>query len=248
MISTGIVERADLATVFADYGVAGAFALHDVAAGRTIVVDPDRAARRLVPASTFKVANSLIALETGVIADENEVVPYGGRPQPIRAWEADMPIRDAIRVSNVPVYQTLARRVGLARYRLWLGRLGYGNADPGDRVDTFWLRGPLAISAVEQTRFLARLARGALPASARSQAIVRDILRVEQGPGYTLHAKTGWSNAGTPQLGWWVGWVERGDAHHSFALNIDIRSRSDADKRIPLGRALLARLGLTGGP
>ena len=239
-----MIERADLASVFADHGVAGTFVVYDVAADRGIVVDPDRAARRLIPASTFKVANSLIALETGVIADADEIVPYGGKPQPIKAWEADMSIRDAIRVSNVPVYQELARRVGLQRYRAWLVRLDYGNADPGDAVETFWLRGPLAISAVEQTRFLARLARHELAASDRSQRLVRDILRIESGDGPTLYAKTGWSIAGTPQLGWWVGWVERGDALHTFALNIDMHANADARKRIPLGRALLASLGL----
>lgn len=239
-----MIERADLAEIFAGYGVAGTFVAYDVAADRDIAVDPDRAARRLIPASTFKVANSLIALETGVIADADEIVPYGGKPQPIKAWEADMSIRDAIRVSNVPVYQELARRVGLAGYRTWLDRLGYGNADPGDQVDGFWLRGPLAISAVEQTRFLARLARRDLPASDRSQELVRDILRIESGDGYALYAKTGWSIASTPQLGWWVGWVERGDALHTFALNIDMLSNADARKRIPLGRALLTELDL----
>lgn len=239
-----MVERQDLLAVFDDHGVTGAFVAYDVAADRAVAVDPDRAARRLIPASTFKVANSLIALETGVIADADEIVPYGGKPQPIKAWEADMSIRQAIRVSNVPVYQELARRIGLPRYRAWLDRLGYGNADPGDQVDVFWLRGPLAISAVEQTRFLARLARRDLPASDRSQGLVRDILRIEQGDGYVLYAKTGWSIASTPQLGWWVGWVERGDALHTFALNIDMHANTDARKRITLGRALLAKLDL----
>ena len=239
-----MVERQDLLAVFDDHGVSGTFVAYDVAAGRAVAVDPERAARRLIPASTFKVANSLIALETGVIADADEIVPYGGKPQPIKAWEADMSIRHAIRVSNVPVYQELARRIGLPRYRVWLDRLGYGNADPGDQVDVFWLRGPLAISAVEQTRFLARLARRDLPASDRSQGLVRDILRIERGDGYALYAKTGWSIASTPQLGWWVGWVERGDALHTFALNIDMHANADARKRIPLGRALLAKLDL----
>src|SRR6185295_19637139 len=117
--------------------------------------------------------NSLIALETGVVKDESEAVPYGGKPQPIKAWEKDMGLRDAIKISNVPVYQEIARRVGLARYDAWLARLDYGNRQTGTVVDRFWLDGPLAISAVEQTKFVARLAQGTLPASARSQAIVR---------------------------------------------------------------------------
>jgi beta-lactamase class D len=62
-----------------------------------------RAERRMRPASTFKIVNSLIALETGAVKDENEIIPYGGKPQPIKAWEHDMSMRDAIRISNVAI-------------------------------------------------------------------------------------------------------------------------------------------------
>jgi len=77
-------------------------------------------------------------------------------------------------------------------------------------VDTFWLRGALAISAVEQTRFLDRLARQLLPFPLQAQRAVREITLVEQGPGWELHAKTGWQNGPNPGVGWWVGWVEKG--------------------------------------
>jgi len=68
-----------------------------------------------VPASTFKIANTIIALETGVVKDENEIIPYGGRP--FKHWEKDMSMREAIALSAVPIYQELARRIGLERYR-----------------------------------------------------------------------------------------------------------------------------------
>lgn len=240
----GTEERADLATVFREHGATGTFVLYDPAADHTITVNRDRAAQRYVPASTFKIANSLIALETGVVRDENEVIPYGGKPQPIKAWERDMPMREAITISNVPVYQEIARRVGLARYREWLARLNYGNAQTGDVVDRFWLDGPLEISAMEQTRFLAALAQQKLPASARSQTIVRDIVRLEASGGATLYGKTGWQFSRTPQLGWWVGWVERDGKPMIFALNMDMGSDADASKRIAIGKAMLSRLGV----
>ena len=135
-------ERPDLVSVFQEQGLAGTFVLFEAAADRMTVVDRQRAETRYAPASTFKIANSLIALETGVVQDENEIVPYGGKPQPIKAWEKDMSLREAIKVSNVPVYQEIARRVGLARYEHWLARLDYGNRQPGAVVDRFWLDGP----------------------------------------------------------------------------------------------------------
>jgi beta-lactamase class D len=237
-------EREDLATAFREQNVPGAFALYDPAADRLITVNGKRAETRYVPASTFKIANSLIALETGVVKDENEIIPYGGQPQRFKAWEKDMSMRDAIVISAVPIYQELARRVGLERYREWLAKLNYGNRDPGDKVDTFWLDGPLEISAVEQARFVAALAVQKLPVSARAQVIVRDILKLEIKDGRILYGKTGWSISSEPQIGWWTGWVDDGGKISAFSLNIDIDTVDDARKRQEIGKTLLAELGV----
>jgi beta-lactamase class D len=239
-----ITERPDLAAIFEEQGTPGTFVLYDVEARRLTVVNRPRAKRRYVPASTFKIANSLIALETAAVRDETEVIPYGGKPQPFQSWEKDMDLREAIRASSVPVYQEVARRIGRARMQEYLKRLDYGNQRIGSVVDRFWLDGPLEISAVEQALFVARLARQALPLSARSQSIVRDILRLEEGDGTVLYGKTGWIFQGTPQLGWWTGWVEKRGKVYAFALNIDMSSAEDAPKRIAVGRALLSRLGV----
>lgn len=239
-----IEERAELAKVLAQQGVRGTFVLLDASTGRAVGVDAERAGRGFVPASTFKIANTLTALETGAVADENEVVPYGGLRQKVRAWEQDMNLRDSLKASNLPVHQEIARRVGVERMQAMLDRLEYGNRTLGDVIDRFWLDGPLEISALEQVRFVARLALGRLPLSERSQAITRDLLRLEKKGDAVLYGKTGWEDTQTPQLGWWVGWVERGETVHAFALNIDMKSEKDAPRRETIGRALLARLGV----
>ncbi len=208
-----------------------------------VVVDRDRAETPYVPASTFKIANSLIALETGAVRDQNEIVPYGGEPQPIKAWEKDMALGEAIRVSNVAVFQEIARRIGPARMQAGIDKLGYGNRRIGDVIDRFWLDGPLEISAVEQAAFVGKLALRRLPFSARSQEIVRDLLRLEQHGDAVLYGKTGWYAGQKPAIGWLVGWVERAGRVQSFALNIDMPKASDEKKRLPLGKALLSALG-----
>jgi beta-lactamase class D len=175
-----------------------------------------------------------------VVRDENEIIPYGGKPQPNKAWEKDMSMRKAIKISAVPIYQELARRIGLQRYGTWLAKLDYGNRETGTALERFWLDGPLAISAVEQAQFLARLALGTLPASERSHAIVRDILERESKDGRTLVGKTGWSL----NIGWWTGWVDDGGKIATFALNIDMLTMQEAGKRIAIGKTLLAHLGL----
>ncbi len=218
--------------------------LLDASADRLSIYNGARARQRFVPASTFKIFNSLVALEAGVIKDENEVVPYGGQPQRMKAWEQDMDMRHAIRVSNVPVYQELARRIGLPRMRHYLALAQYGNADTGDMVDRFWLEGPLEISAIEQIDFLKRFVQRRLPFSERNITIVRDLLKQEETPQYAMFAKTGWADKYQPNVGWLVGWVERGEKVYPFAINIDMRSDKDAVKRLAVARACLMSLGL----
>lgn len=237
-----MVVRDDLLAVFERAGVKGTLATFDVAANRLTLVDQARAGRRAVPASTFKVAHSLIALEAGVVRDIDEVIPYGGTPQPVPAWERDMSLREALPTSNFAIFQEIARRLGPEREEEWLGRLDYGNHEVGSRVDRFWLDGPLEISPIEQTRFLARLAERRLPVSAASQDAIARLLEVERTDGHSLHGKTGWRARSDPQLGWWVGWVDRPGGIVSFALNIDMAGAADTEKRIPLGRELLRSL------
>jgi beta-lactamase class D len=244
LLAAGLTERADLEAVFAENGVAGTFVLYDVATDHLTLINAKRAERRFVPASTFKIANTIIALEIGVVKDENEIIPYGGQPQPFKTWEKDMSMREAIALSAVPIYQELARRIGLERYREWLPRLDFGNRQTGTIVDTFWLDGPLEISAVEEARFVARLAQQKLDASIRSQSIARDIIRLESRDGKILYGKTGWRFSSTPNLGWWTGWVEHNDKISAFSLNIDMPAASDAPKRVAVGKTMLSKLGV----
>ena len=237
-------EAPELKKCFSDAGVVGTFVLFDVANDTMLVWDEARAKKRFTPASTFKIANSLIGLDVGAVKDVDEVLPYGGKPQPRKEWEHDMGLRQAIKISNVPIYQELARRIGLERMREGMKKLGYGNMEIGSVVDRFWLVGPLAISAVEQTQFLHRLVKGSLPIAPMALSAVKEITLIEKTETYELHAKAGWLVGPTPpEIGWWVGWIERENKVYPFALNFDIQSNADVDKRIPLGRECLKALG-----
>lgn len=238
-------EEPRLAHLFRQAGMTGTFVLLDRGRAELIGTNRARALSRYTPASTFKIPNSLIGLSVGAVASVDTVLPYRSDAPPFDpAWVKDMGLREAIVVSNVPIYQELACRIGLERMREAVNRLAYGNRAVGSAVDSFWLRGPLAISAVEQTRFLDRLARGVLPFPAEAQRAVRGITLVESGPGWALHAKTGWQNGPGPGVGWWVGWVERNGRAYPFALNLDIRQRADGAARQRLGRAALELLGV----
>lgn len=237
-------DSPEVANLFAAANLHGTFVLYDASADQFTGYNRERGERRYIPASTFKIPNSLIGLSVGTVHNVDEVLPYGGQPQRFKEWEQDMGLRTAIRVSNVPVYQELARRIGLERMRANVARLEYGNGEIGDVVDRFWLVGPLQISALEQTQFLARLAQDQLPMPAEAMARAREIAQLERGDGWILFGKTGWADTYDPDIGWWVGWIQKGDRVYSFALNIDMPNEGDAKKRIALGKDCLKVLGV----
>lgn len=237
-------DSSQVSQLFDRAGVQGTFVLYDVTAQRLTGHNPDRADTRFIPASTFKIPNTLIGLSVGAVENVDEVLPYGGKPQPFKVWEKDMGLREAITLSNVPIYQELARRTGLERMRDGVSRMDYGSGEIGTVVDDFWLVGPLEISAIEQARFLAKLARDELPFPKNFQQSVRQIVLLEQNDGWALYGKTGWVNAPNPGIGWWVGWVQKDGHVYAFALNMDIQQASDASKRVELGKASLRALGV----
>ncbi|MEM8559738.1 MAG: penicillin-binding transpeptidase domain-containing protein [Bacteroidota bacterium] len=252
--------RVDFAQAFEDEGVVGTFVLATLsgeplaeAAHTGIdslhVHNPERAETRYLPASTFKIPNSLFALESGVVADTNEVFVWDGVERFASAWNQDLTLGPALRASAVWVFQDIARRIGETQMRGFVDRLGYGNQDIGGGIDLFWLNGALRVSATEQITLIEGLARGSLPISSPTQKAVRSMMTVERGTledgtPYVLRAKTGWANAPDPDLGWWVGYVEHttpdGPQRWAFALNIDMpNGGADAPKRIRIVRTIL---------
>lgn len=251
VVSTGnpsseFQENQAIAELFQNANVTGTFVLYDVTQQTTTGYNQARAEQRFIPASTFKIPNSLIGLSTSTVKDADEILPYGGRPQPIEAWQQDMSLRDAIKISNVPVYQELARRIGHERMNENLSRIDYGNNQIGTVIDQFWLTGPLKISATEQTRFLARLAQNQLPFPADTQETVREMIVFETTPNWTLYAKTGWTGLldDQPGVGWWVGWLQKNNQLYTFALNLEIQDTTDPAIRLKIGKAALTILGI----
>ena len=238
--------RGSLAKRFIDAGTVGTFVGYKIDDYLIVASDKDRSGEACIPASTFKIPNSLIALETGVVGDpDKDLFKWDGVTREIAAWNQDHTLRSAIAVSCVPVYQEIARRIGAERMQKYLREYDYGNADIGGGIDQFWLTGALRIDPMEQIDFLDRLRRGTLPASKRSQDLVRDILPVTKVGESTIRAKTGLAAAqgAKPSLGWIVGWAEKGDAQTVFALNLDVREPRHVADRMTIAQACLTEIG-----
>ena len=173
--------REDLAKRFIAEGTVGTFVGYKVDDYLIVASDKNRSGEAMLPASTFKIPNSLIALETGVVADtDKEVFKWDGVKRSIEPWNKDHTMRSAFAASAVPVYQDIARRIGAERMQKYLDLFEYGNRDIGGGIDQFWLTGDLRIDPMQQVDFVDRLRRGVLPVSKRSQELVRDILRGDE--------------------------------------------------------------------
>jgi len=223
--------------------VRGTFLLYDLARDRLEVHDAARADRPFLPASTYKILNALVALETGAVSDEHEVIAWDGVDRGNDGWNRDHDLESAFKASAVWFYQAVARRIGQERMQHWVELAGYGNRDTSGGIDRFWLDGALRITPREELEFLVRLYANELPFSRRAMDVVKRVMIVEEGPGYVLRGKTGWAQSSDPDVGWYVGWVERDDGPRFFVINIDIVGDKDADARRAITRAILAERG-----
>jgi beta-lactamase class D len=242
-------EAADLAAYFK--GRPGTFVLLDLKNGRYLRHDPARAAQRFPPFSTFKIPNSLIGLETGVIRDADFLIKWDAQKYPadnpsFGQWWRDQTLRTAFQRSAVWYYQELAARVGESRMKELVDKLDYGNEDISGGLTRFWLNSSLKISADEQVAFLRRLYREELPVSKRSLAIVKEIMVHEETPAYRLSGKTGSGPLSEGRfLGWFVGYLEAGGETHFFAIQLEGPTfASIRDERIRLTKQILADRGL----
>lgn len=182
-----------------------------------------------LPASTFKIAHSMIALETGVMAHDSVIIKWDGEPKWVKSWEQDLSFRQAFQYSCLPCYQQLAPQVGIPRMTEWLAKLDYGSTFVPDstNLDLFWVAGDWRITAFEQIDFLQRFYNHQLPISKRTEDLVKDFMILEQKPSYTLRGKTGWSIVDDHNNGWFVGYVESKDKVYYFATNVEPKEGFD---------------------
>jgi beta-lactamase class D len=248
-VKVAIAQEFDFGSHFKRLGVQGSIIIYDRNAKRFHQHNAKRNVTRFSPGSTFKILNSLIALETKVIRDEKEVIDWDRDFREVSDWNQDLNMKEAFKFSAVWFYQVLARRVGYERMQEWVKKAKYGNQKIGNKeqIDSFWLNGVLRISPREEVLFLQRFYDNKLPFSERSLSTVKNIMIMEQKPGYTIRAKTGWVGFGsktTPQIGWYVGYLEKGKKVYFFATNIDIRQDKDAAARLEVTRRCFKEMGV----
>lgn len=235
--------RSDWAQQIADSGLVGTFVLWEPDSARLQASDTARARKGFLPASTFKVFNSLVALQTGAVADEKTIINWDGVQRRSPDWNEDQNMAQAIARSTVWWYQEVARRAGAERMQHWMDTVGYGNHTMGDSIHLFWLQGGLRITPLEQIRFMEALHKEELPFEVAHQRTVKRILPGDSTATWKVQGKTGWAIRVDDEYGWYVGWVERNGRTAYFATNIDMKTMDDVRKRYTTTYALLEREG-----
>lgn len=240
--SQGKVTQVDLQKQFGSFK--GSFKLYDLTNRTYQVYHPEPADQRYCPASTFKVLHSLIALQTGVVPDENTVMKWDGTRYPMAEWNRDQTLTSAVHNSVIWYFQGVAREVGREREQRYLDQVGFGNRQIGGALDAFWLDGSLAVSVDEQLDFMTRLYKEDLPFDARVIQTVKRLLIREQSGSYALAGKTGSAVRVTPNMGWYVGYVVSHGKPYTFVTRIEGGAEASGAQAQEITDAVLRELGL----
>lgn len=212
----------ELQNILDTAGVVGSILLLDQATNTFYSNDFEWSQQGHLPASTYKIPNSIIALETGVVTDASTSFPWDGEPRGLDIWEQDMVFREAFQLSCVPCYQDIARNIGAKRMNHFLEKLNFGSMSvDSTNIDNFWLLGESRITQFQQIDFLKRLYNSDLTISDRTYEIMSEIMLIKSTPHYKLSGKTGWSTGDQGDNGWFVGFLETGDNLFYFATNVE---------------------------
>jgi beta-lactamase class D len=200
-----------LGKYFSEWGVKGSFVALEMNSGEFYIFDTADVRVQSSPASTFKIFNSLVGFEEGILKGASDTFKWDGVKRNREEWNQDQSLQEAFRNSTVWFYQRIAARAGEERMQHWIDACSYGNRDISGGITEFWLSGALRISPMEQVLFMQRLMSDSLPFSPETMRKVRELMLLEEGEGYKLGAKTGWAYQDGIDIGWFTGYVRLAD-------------------------------------
>lgn len=225
----------------------GIFLLYDLKSNKLVEYKGLSKDTMLIPASTFKIPNSLIGLETGVVKDELTEFKWNGTTYQNQAWNKDQNLREAFQNSTVWYFQELARKIGEKHMKKFLAQFNYGNQNTDGGIDKFWLSGDLRISPLQQLEFLKGLWNEELKVSKKTTKTMKKVFVAEKKGESTLYAKTGWGFTDGSDIGWYMGVVENGNSTYLFVhalVSKDSRLELFGEARKSIARKILSEKGI----
>ena len=236
-------EDVALEKLFRNAGIEGTIVIESVRTGQRFVHNDPRSRHPYAAASTFKVLNTLVALEENIISGADATFHWDGTQYEIPNWNRNQTLDSAFKVSCVWCFQQLARRVGAQKYPAYIQQANYGQLRQPFNATEFWLDGSLTISAEQQVAFLRQIVNRSLPFRASSYDALKQIMLADETTKYRLYAKTGWAARAPSPVGWYVGFVETSEDIWLFALNLATRDAKDLPLRIQIANDALKAKG-----
>jgi beta-lactamase class D len=251
ILTTNIFGQTDYKKYFDSLSTKGSTTIYDLKNKKWIFTDSLDAEQQTLPASTFKILNSLISLEEKSVIDENQVIEWDSLTKTffgakIDSWNQDTDLKTAYKNSTIWFYVEMAKRVGRKKYKKYLQKCAYGNQNFSEKGTDFWNYGDFEISPKNQIEFLIKLYENKLPFSEGTIAKVKEIMISEQTDNYTFRDKTGWTKKNGMDIGWWVGYVQTKDNIFFFATRltkkIDDNNPNFSKARKGITKAILKEL------
>jgi beta-lactamase class D len=195
-------------------------AVADAATGHVVIQRGD-CQRQVTPASTFKIAISLMGYDSGFLKDEHRPkLPFREGYVDWRAnWREATDPAKWMKDSVVWYSQQVTRSLGKERFAAYTSKFKYGNADvsgdaENDGLTLSWIGSSLRISPLEQLSFLTRVVNRKLGVSAQAYDMTDKLTQFGQLPGgWNINGKTGAASG----FGWYVGWASKGPRTFVFA-------------------------------
>lgn len=226
-------------------GQKGCFLLYNMKTKKfETVIGEETCRERFVACSTFKVPLAVMAFDSGVLKDENQVLKWDGVKGFLESHNHDHNAKTWMRDSVVWFSQRITPQLGKEKIEKYLHSFHYGNEDFSGGITQAWLVNPsdkdpaIKISAYEQVEFMKNLWTDQLPVSKRATRITREITYLETSPkGFKLSGKSGSSfydhNYQAKErlgFGWFVSHLQNGDQEYITAANLSDLLPTDAKK------------------
>lgn len=226
-------------------GDSGSFVLYDTAGDSWKIYNKEYAAKRISPASTYKIYSALLGLESGIITPEESLIPWNGQEHVYDVWNGDQTLDSAMENSVTWYFQAIDRKAGLTSIENFIKEIGYGNQIADGDLSSYWADSTLKISPIEQIEMLRKFYNNEFEFLPENIEAVKDSICLYSTDNGTIYGKTGTEGVNGKNIsGWFIGYIEKGSHTYFFATNIQKEAFASGTAAAELTFSILSDLKL----
>lgn len=235
------ISTLDISEQFGTY--TGSFVLYNLEDDHWFINDMEQSVTRVAPNSTYKIYDSLFALDAGIISPENSQIEWDHTDYPFEAWNADQTLTSAMTSSVNWYFQSLDKQLGKTALQSYVQSIEYGNENITGEFSSYWMESTLKISPVEQVELLTALYQNSLPFTPEDVQAVKDSICLSHSSVGTFYGKTGTGRIdGQDVNGWFIGFLETPGHTWFFATNIKADQSATGSNAVEITMSILSDL------